>query len=126
MKETIAALTVGNVLPVASMPEGTIICNVEEKIGDRGALAKTSGNYATIIGHNVDEGITRIKLPSGAKKIIKSSCRAAVGIVAGGARTDKPMLKAGRAYHKFKAKRNSWPKTRGVAMNPVDVCFSFY
>lgn len=46
-----------------------------------------------------------------------------VGIVAGGGRTDKPMLKASRAKHKFAVKRNSWPKTRGVAMNPVDhVC----
>ena len=42
------------------------------------------------------------------------------GIVAGGGRIDKPMLKAGRAYHKYKAKRNCWPKVRGVAMNPVE------
>ena len=40
-----------------------------------------------------------------------------LGIVAGGGRIDKPMLKAGRAYHKYKAKRNCWPKVRGVAMN---------
>ncbi|KAJ2972379.1 hypothetical protein NUW58_g9196 [Xylaria curta] len=43
-----------------------------------------------------------------------------IGIVAGGGRTDKPLLKASRAKHKFAVKRNSWPKTRGVAMNPVD------
>jgi hypothetical protein len=43
-----------------------------------------------------------------------------VGIVAGGGRIDKPFLKAGRKYHAMKAKRNSWPRTRGVAMNPVD------
>ncbi|KAK2150278.1 hypothetical protein LSH36_414g03041 [Paralvinella palmiformis] len=42
------------------------------------------------------------------------------GVVAGGGRIDKPMLKAGRAYHKYKAKRNCWPKVRGVAMNPVE------
>lgn len=42
------------------------------------------------------------------------------GIVAGGGRIDKPLLKAGRAYHKYKVKRNSWPKVRGVAMNPVE------
>lgn len=40
-----------------------------------------------------------------------------VGIVSGGGRIDKPMLKAGRAYFKYKAKRNCWPKVRGVAMN---------
>merc|ERR1712032_1298289 len=48
-----------------------------------------------------------------------SDCRATVGIVAGGGRLDKPMLKAGRAYHKYRVKRNCWPKVRGVAMNPV-------
>lgn len=115
-----AALTVGNVLPLSSMPEGTIVCNVEEKTGDRGALARTSGNYATIIAHNPDDGKTRIKLPSGAKKVVPTNCRATVGMVAGGGRIDKPLLKAGRAYYKYKAKRNCWPKTRGVAMNPVD------
>ncbi|KAF9583331.1 60S ribosomal protein L2A [Lunasporangiospora selenospora] len=102
------------------MPEGTVVCNVEEAAGDRGALARTSGGYATVIGHNPDEGKTRIKLPSGAKKVIFSNARATVGIVAGGGRIDKPLLKAGRAYHKYRVKRNSWPKTRGVAMNPVD------
>jgi large subunit ribosomal protein L8e len=115
-----AALTVGNVLPLASMPEGTVISNVEEKAGDRGALGRTSGNYVTVIGHNPEDGKTRVKLPSGAKKVIKNTARGMVGIVAGGGRTDKPLLKASRAKHKFAVKRNSWPKTRGVAMNPVD------
>lgn len=115
-----ATLTVGNVLPLGTMPEGTIICNVEERAGDGGALARCSGNYATVIGHNTDDSTTRIKMPSGAKKIISSSCRAMVGLVAGGGRIDKPLLKAGRAYYKYKAKRNCWPKVRGVAMNPVD------
>ncbi|KAG6397816.1 hypothetical protein SASPL_139264 [Salvia splendens] len=52
-----------------------------------------------------------VKLPSGAKKIVPSGCRAMVGQIAGGGRTEKPMLKAGNA---------SWPKVRGVAMNPVE------
>ena len=43
-----------------------------------------------------------------------------IGQVAGGGRTEKPLLKAGNAYHKFRVKRNSWPKVRGVAMNPVE------
>jgi large subunit ribosomal protein L8e len=100
-----AQLAVGNVLPVANMPEGTVICNVEEKVGDRGALARTSGNYATIIGHTPEENKTRIRLPSGAKKTVSGNARGTVGIVAGGGRIDKPLLKAGRAYYKFKAKR---------------------
>lgn len=62
----------------------------------------------------------RIKLPSGAKKIVPSGCRAMIGQVAGGGRTEKPLLKAGNAYHKYRVKRNCWPKVRGVAMNPVE------
>jgi hypothetical protein len=115
-----ASLNIGNVLPLAQCPEGTVVCNVEERVGDRGAMARTSGNYATVIGHSIDENKTRLRLPSGAKKTVSGSARATIGVVAGGGRVDKPLLKAGRAYFKFKAKRNSWPRTRGVAMNPVD------
>jgi large subunit ribosomal protein L8e len=87
-----AALTVGNVLPLGSVPEGTVVSNVEEKAGDRGALARTSGNYVTVVGHNPDENKTRIKLPSGAKKVVSSHARGMIGIIAGGGRTDKPLL----------------------------------
>ncbi len=114
-----AALTIGNIMPLGEMPEGSIVCNVEAKKGDRGKLGRASGDYVTVIGH-LDGGKTRIRLPSGSRKIVPSTCRAMVGIVAGGERTDKPMLKAGTAYHKYKVKRNSWPKVRGVAMNPVE------
>jgi large subunit ribosomal protein L8e len=115
-----AELTVGNVLPLSSMPEGTIISNCENKPADRGTMARCSGNYATIISHSEDGKKARIKLPSGAKKTIPASARAMVGIVAGGGRIDKPLLKAGRAYWKYKPKRKCWPVVRGVAMNPVD------
>lgn len=87
-----ATLTVGNILPLGSMPEGTVVTNVEEKAGDRGALGRTSGNYITVVGHNHDEGKTRIKLPSGAKKVVSSKARGMIGVVAGGGRTDKPLL----------------------------------
>jgi len=115
-----ANLQVGNVLPLSAMPEGTVICNLEEKTGDRGALARTSGNYATVVAHNPETKRTRVRLPSGAKKNLPSVNRGMVGIVAGGGRIDKPILKAGRAYHKYKAKRHCWPNVRGVAMNPVE------
>merc|ERR1712173_290318 len=88
-----AHLSIGNVMPIGHMPEGTIVCNLEEKTGDRGKLARASGPYAT---------------------------RAMVGCIAGGGRIAKPILKAGRAFHKYRVKRNSWPKGRGVAMNPVE------
>lgn len=115
-----AQLAVGNVLPMGQLPEGSVVCNVESKAGDRGRLIKTSGAYGVVVAHDEDKGTTKIRLPSGAKKTVSSLCRGMVGIVAGGGRTDKPLLKAGRAYHKYRVKRNEWPKVRGVAMNPVE------
>merc|ERR1712033_71980 len=88
-----ATLQIGNILPVGAMPEGTIVCCLEEKAGDRGRIAKASGNYATVVSHNPDTKKSRVKLPSGSKKVIPSANRAMVGIVAGGGRIDKPMLK---------------------------------
>merc|ERR1711934_650590 len=115
-----ASLSIGNVKNVGSMPDGTVVCNIERYAGDRSAIARASGTYGLIVAHNPDAGLTRVKLPSGSKKLIPSTCRAMVGQVAGGGRTEKPMLKAGTAYHKYKVKRNCWPKVRGVAMNPVE------
>lgn len=74
-----ANLQVGNILPVGVMPEGTIVCCLEEKTGDRGRLARSSGNYATIVSHNLETKRTRVKLPSGSKKVIPSANRAMVG-----------------------------------------------
>lgn len=69
-----ATLSVGNCLPLGAMPEGTIVCQVEEKTGDRGKIAKASGNYATVIAHNRDTKKTRVKLPSGSKKVCIIMC----------------------------------------------------
>lgn len=73
-----AQLAIGNVLPVGKMPEGAICCQVERYPGDRGKLAKTSGEYVTIVGHNEEAAITKIRLPSGSKKNISSDCRGMV------------------------------------------------
>eukprot|EP00920_Eleutheroschizon_duboscqi_P016395 GHVT01038805.1.p1 GENE.GHVT01038805.1~~GHVT01038805.1.p1 ORF type:complete len:300 (-),score=53.00 GHVT01038805.1:784-1569(-) len=115
-----AQMSVGNVLPLSRLPEGTVVSSVESKAGDRSRLARASGCYATVVGHSEDLKKTRVRLPSGARKTLSSRSRAVVGIAAGGGRIDKPMLKAGNAYHKYRVKRNSWPKVRGVAMNPVE------
>merc|ERR1711957_415172 len=63
-----ATLTVGNVLPISSVPEGTIVCNVEAKVGDRGAFARGSGTFAVVVSHDEDKGTSRLRLPSGRKK----------------------------------------------------------
>jgi len=63
-----AQIKIGNVLPLRTLPEGTIVCNVEQRVGDRGKLARASGDYVTIVSHNPETNQTRIRLPSGAKK----------------------------------------------------------
>jgi large subunit ribosomal protein L8e len=115
-----AQIAVGNVLPLRSIPEGSMVCNVEQYIGDRGSFARTSGSYAIIVSHSDEDNKTKLKLPSGSKKTVTSSARAMLGIVAGGGRIDKPILKAGNQYHKYKVKRNCWPRVKGVCMNPVE------
>merc|ERR1711869_82977 len=107
-------------MPLGKMPEGTIVSMVEEKARDRGRFARASGTSCMIVGHSDDGKKSRIRLPSGSRKSIPSTCRAVVGIVAGGGRMDKPVLKAGNNYHKYRVKRNCWPKVRGCAMNPVE------
>ena len=116
----IASLSVGNILPVNAMPEGTIVSNCEGKLGDRGAFARASGTSAVVIGHSEDGKKTRVRLPSGTRKTILGDCRAMVGVCAGGQRTDKPLLKAANSWFKARGKRNHWPRVRGVAMNPVE------
>jgi len=117
---TKAQLAVGNILPLGKMPEGTVISMVEDKALDRGRIARASGTSCMVVGHSEDGKKTRIRLPSGSRKTVPAACRAIVGIVAGGGRMDKPVLKAGNNFHKYRVKRNSWPRVRGSAMNPVE------
>ena len=97
-----------------------MVCNVEERVGDKGDLARASGCYAIIVGHSEDGTRTRVKLPSGSRKTLSGDSRAMIGLVAGGGRTEKPILKAGNSHYKHKARRSVWPRIRGVGMNPVD------
>ncbi|MGD2200439.1 MAG: 50S ribosomal protein L2 [Candidatus Bathyarchaeota archaeon] len=105
---------VGNVLPLGSIPEGTLVCNVELRPGDGGKIARSSGSFGTVIAHQ--GGKTSLSLPS--KRIVKLSNdgRATVGIIAGGGRSEKPFMKAGEKYYAKKAKGQVYPVTKGVKM----------
>jgi large subunit ribosomal protein L2 len=109
-----AAVDIGNVLPLGKIPEGTMICNIELSPGDGGKLSRSSGAYATVVGHTPDGTI--VKLPSGRTKYVNDICRATVGVIAGAGRTEKPFLKAGSKHHHMKAKGHMYPRTRGIAM----------
>lgn len=109
-----APAEVGNIIPLGKIPEGTLVCDIELRPGDGGKMAKSSGAYATVVGHT-PQG-TMIKLPSGRTRYIHDHCLATIGIVAGGGRTEKPFLKAGEKFHLMKAKGHKYPRTRGRAM----------
>jgi large subunit ribosomal protein L2 len=109
-----APAEVGNILPLGKIPEGTMVCDLELRPGDGGKMAKSSGAYATVVGHT-PQG-TMIRLPSGRTRYVNDRCMATVGVVAGGGRTEKPFLKAGEKFHLMKAKGHKYPRTRGRAM----------
>ena len=113
-----AAIEAGNTLPLAEIPEGVPICNVEANPGDGGKFARASGVSATLLAH--ERNVAVVQLPSGEMKRLSPQCRATIGVVAGGGRTEKPVVKAGKKYHKVRARGMVWPRVRGVAMNAVD------
>ena len=108
---------IGNVLSIGTIPEGFPIYNIEITPGDGGKLVRAGGSGATVVSH--DSKRTVIKLPSGQFKTLNSSCRATVGIPAGGGRKDKPFLKAGKKFIAYKRKGKQYPVVRGVAMCAV-------
>ena len=108
---------IGNVLSLGTIPEGFPIYNIEITPGDGGKLVRAGGSGATVVSH--DSKRTVIKLPSGQFKTLNSSCRATVGIPAGGGRKDKPFLKAGKKFVAYRSKGKQYPIVRGVAMCAV-------
>ncbi|MGI9407400.1 MAG: 50S ribosomal protein L2 [Hyphomicrobiaceae bacterium] len=103
----------GNAMPISSMPIGTIIHNVEMKVGKGGQIARSAGAYVQLAGR--DAGYAILKLSSGEMRMIRSECMATVGAVSN---PDHANIKLGKAGRKrWMGKR---PSVRGVAMNPVD------
>jgi len=113
-----ASIEPGNTLPLAEIPEGVPVCNVESNPGDGGTFARASGVSARVVTH--DRSVTVVQLPSGEVKRLDPDCRATIGVVAGGGRTEKPFVKAGNKFHKVSSRATVWPRVRGVAMNAVD------
>lgn len=105
---------VGNVLPLGSIPEGTMVSNIELTPGDGGKLARSSGSHATVITH--DKKHTTIKLPSKRNIRVPNNSRATIGIISGGGRLEKPFMTAGQKSHKKKAKGHKYPVAHGVKM----------
>ena len=111
------SLRPGNVTSLEQIPEGTPICNVECRPGDGGKLARSGGNSATLEARMDDK--VRVRLPSGKHKDLPSKCRATIGVLSGHGRSEKPLMKAGTAHYRAKARGKPSTTGSGVAMNPV-------
>jgi len=103
----------GNAMPMANMPVGTIVHNIEFKLGKGGQLARSAGTYAQIVGR--DQEYVILRLNSGEQRLVLGKCLATVGAVSNPDHMNISIGKAGR---------NRWlgrkPHNRGVSMNPVD------
>ena len=103
----------GNALPLANIPVGTIVHNIEMKMGSGGQIARSAGAYCQIIGR--DQGMAQLRLSSGEMRVVRADCWATIGAVSNADHQNRQIGKAGR---------NRWrgirPQTRGEAMNPVD------
>lgn len=103
----------GNAMPIASIPVGAIIHNVELKPGKGGQIARSAGTYVQLVGR--DQGYALIRLSSGEQRMVRGECMASIGAVSNPDHSNITLAKAGR--NRWLGKR---PSVRGVAMNPVD------
>ncbi len=107
----------GNSMSLKNIPEGTMIFNIEHQPGDGGKFVRASGTFAKLVA-KTELGVV-VRLPSKKEKTFYPECRAAIGVVAGSGRTEKPFLRAGTAFHAMKAKNKLWPIVSGISMNAV-------
>ncbi|MES0341436.1 MAG: 50S ribosomal protein L2 [Candidatus Humimicrobiaceae bacterium] len=108
-----ADIKVGNSLPIANIPVGTIIHNIELKEGRGAELVRSAGGFAQLLAK--ESNYANIKLPSGEVRLVRMACRATIGQIGN---TSHEIINLG------KAGRKRWlgirPTVRGTAMNPVD------
>src|SRR4029078_10927389 len=103
----------GNAMPGGNMPVGTIVHNVEIKIGKGGQLARSAGTYTQIVGR--DQEYVILRLNSREQRLVHGRCMATVGAVSNPDNMNVSIGKAGR-----KRWMGRMPHNRGVAMNPIE------
>jgi large subunit ribosomal protein L2 len=103
----------GNAMPIGNVPVGTIVHNIELKIGKGGQLARSAGTYAQIVGR--DQEYVILRLNSGEQRLVHGRCMASIGAVSNPDSMNTSIGKAGRK--RWMGRR---PHNRGVAMNPID------
>jgi large subunit ribosomal protein L2 len=108
-----ADIRVGNALPLANMPAGTVVHNVELTPGRGGQMGRAAGTSIQLLAKDGD--YVTLRLPSGEMRMVRAECRATVGVIGNSDHQNVKIGKAGRKRH-----MGVRPQTRGTAMNPVD------
>ena len=103
----------GNALPLKNIPVGTLLHNVELKIGAGAQLVRSAGAYAQLMA--IEGDYATLRMPSGEMRKVHVNCRATIGVVGNSEHMNITIGKAGR--NRWLGKR---PENRGVAMNPND------
>ena len=103
----------GNAMPLSAIPVGTIVHNVELKIGKGGQLARSAGTYVQIVGRDGEYVI--IRLSTSEQRLVHGRCMATIGAVSNPDNMNTTIAKAGRQRW-----RGRMPHNRGIVMNPVD------
>ncbi len=106
-------ISIGNCLPLANMPVGTIVHNVELQPGRGGQMGRAAGTAIQLMAK--EAGMATLRLPSGEMRMVRAQCRATIGTIGN---TDHQNIKVGKAGRK--RHMGVRPQTRGTAMNPVD------
>jgi large subunit ribosomal protein L2 len=108
-----AEISVGNCLPLANLPVGTVIHNVELQPGRGGQMGRSAGTSIQLMAKDGD--MATLRLPSGEMRLVRSECRGTVGVIGNADHQNVTVGTAGRKRH-----MGVRPQTRGTAMNPVD------
>jgi large subunit ribosomal protein L2 len=103
----------GNALPLRNIPVGTVVHNVEMKVGKGGQIARSAGTYVQLVGK--DQGYAQLRLSSGEVRVVRGECLATIGAVSNPDQQNINIGKAGRS--RWLGRR---PHNRGVSMNPID------
>lgn len=108
----------GNIISLKDIPTGTRVFNIEKTPGDGGKMIRTSGSSAIV--NKVYDNKIGVIMPNRKEIKLDENCRATIGVIAGDGKKLKPFFKAGKMFHKMKARGKLYPRVSAVSVNAID------
>ena len=115
--DVLSGFNAGSTQLLRDIPEGAAVFNLESRPGDGGKFARASGTFAKVLTKTENRVV--VMLPSKRQRDFDPNCKAAMGIVAGAGRADKPFYKAGNRHFKMKQRNKYYPHVSALSMNAV-------